>query len=240
MSDTTGNQTAFYRYDAFGTLAVGTPGSAFGYAGQYLDTSSNSTGFYNMRARWYEPQTGSLSSRDPAFSQTDRAYAYAEGDPVNSYDPSGERAKPGDEKSTVKFKRHRPGKHAFTILPLQITCKIAVPNVHASDHVPWVVNLVTSVDCDWPVTSIWSLATITEYANQQAIPVNSSIKFGFETRNVTDETQGVCINGLYAGTGSAAIIAPAEYSPVVSTIGLLGPISPVFNCPSNPFSFPGY
>ena len=72
-----GDQTAFWRYDAFGNLAFGTPASPFGYAGQYQDTSSNSTGFDNMRARWFEPQTGSFTTRDPAFSDTNQAYAYA-------------------------------------------------------------------------------------------------------------------------------------------------------------------
>ena len=52
-------------------------------------TSSNSTGFYNMRARWYDPQTGSFTTRDSEFIQTDHAYNYAGGDPINNSDPSG-------------------------------------------------------------------------------------------------------------------------------------------------------
>ena len=81
-----GDETAFYGYDAFGTLSFGTPGSPFGYAGQYADASS---GLDNMRARWFEPQTGAFATRDPAFAQTDQAYAYAGDDPVNESDPSG-------------------------------------------------------------------------------------------------------------------------------------------------------
>jgi hypothetical protein len=42
-----------------------------------------------MRARFYESQTGGFTTRDPMFSQTDQAYAYAGGDPVNASDPSG-------------------------------------------------------------------------------------------------------------------------------------------------------
>jgi len=95
MTNTTGGETAFWRYDAYGTLAFGTPGSPFGYAGQYQDTSSNSTGFFNMRARWYEPQTGSFSTTDPAFAETDKSYSYAYNDPVNDSDPSGQRASGG-------------------------------------------------------------------------------------------------------------------------------------------------
>jgi RHS repeat-associated protein len=89
ITNAAGIQTSFYRYDAFGNLAFGTPGSAFGYAGQYQDSATASSGFDNMRARWYDSQTGSFTTRDPAFSQTDQAYAYAGGDPVNRTDPSG-------------------------------------------------------------------------------------------------------------------------------------------------------
>jgi len=82
-----GQQVAFWRYDAFGNLATGTPDSPFGYAGQYTDAS---TGFSNLRARFYEPQTGGFTTRDPAFSSTDTAYTYAGDDPVNESDPSGD------------------------------------------------------------------------------------------------------------------------------------------------------
>jgi RHS repeat-associated protein len=88
VTSTAGTQLSFYRYDAFGNLALGTPASPFGYAGQYSGTSPN-PGLDNMRARWYDPQTGGLTTRDPDFSATDQAYAYAGGDPVNSRDPSG-------------------------------------------------------------------------------------------------------------------------------------------------------
>jgi RHS repeat-associated protein len=82
-----GQQVAFWRYDAFGNLATGTPDSPFGYSGQYTDAS---TGLVNDRARFYESQTGSFTTRDPAFSSTDTAYAYSGGDPVNQSDPNGQ------------------------------------------------------------------------------------------------------------------------------------------------------
>jgi RHS repeat-associated protein len=81
-----GQQVAFWGYDAFGNLATGTPDSPFGYSGQYTDAS---TGLVNDRARFYQSQTGSFTTRDPAFSSTDTAYTYSGGDPVNSSDPSG-------------------------------------------------------------------------------------------------------------------------------------------------------
>ena len=81
-----GQEVAFWRYDAFGNLASGTPASPFGYSGQYTDSS---TGLVNDRARFYESQTGSFTTRDPAFSTTDTAYTYSGGDPVNGSDPTG-------------------------------------------------------------------------------------------------------------------------------------------------------
>jgi RHS repeat-associated protein len=86
----TGQELAFWRFDAFGNLSEGTPDSPFGYAGQYTDnTSMNPSDLSNMRARWYQPTTGTFTTRDPDFSSTDTAYTYAGDDPVNGSDPSG-------------------------------------------------------------------------------------------------------------------------------------------------------
>jgi RHS repeat-associated protein len=85
-TDAAGNQTGFWRYDAFGTPAYGIPTSPFGFAGEYSDTT---TGFSNLRARWYEPQSGGFTTRDPLFSDTGDAYVYANDDPVNATDPTG-------------------------------------------------------------------------------------------------------------------------------------------------------
>ena len=89
-TNTTGDELSYCRYDAFGNLALGTPASPFGYAGQYTDTSSDPSGFDNMRARWYQSQTGEFTTQDPEFDQTDEAYEYAGNDPVNGDDPTGQ------------------------------------------------------------------------------------------------------------------------------------------------------
>jgi len=85
-SNQAGDQTGNWTYDAYGTLSFGTPTSPFGYSGQYTD---NTTGFINDRARWYGPQVGAFTSRDPAFASSDTAYTYANGDPINQVDPTG-------------------------------------------------------------------------------------------------------------------------------------------------------
>lgn len=90
LTNTTGNVTGYYTYDAVGTLSSSSGvTSTFGYAGQYQGTSANSSGLENMRARWYDSNTGTFTTRDPAFGQTDQAYAYAGDDPVNQADPTG-------------------------------------------------------------------------------------------------------------------------------------------------------
>lgn len=74
-----GAETGFWGYDAYGTLAFGTPTSGFGYAGQYADAT---TGLYDMRARWYEPGTGEFTTVGPDLDSTGTVYAYAGDDPV--------------------------------------------------------------------------------------------------------------------------------------------------------------
>ncbi len=89
VTDLAGQATNFWRYDAYGNISNGSAGSAFGYAGQYEDVSSNSSGLVNMRARWYDSQTGNFTTVDPALASTDQPYAYATDNPVNQTDPTG-------------------------------------------------------------------------------------------------------------------------------------------------------
>ena len=85
-TNTAGDETGFYGYDAFGNLSFGTPTSSFGFAGQYLDALS---GLSDMRARWYSSQVGQFTTVDPEIVQSGSAYIYSLDDPVNTSDPSG-------------------------------------------------------------------------------------------------------------------------------------------------------
>lgn len=58
----------------------------FAYAGEYQDKD---TGLYNLRARWYEPLTGSFINQDPALISTGEGYSYASGNPLSFTDPLG-------------------------------------------------------------------------------------------------------------------------------------------------------
>jgi RHS repeat-associated protein len=55
------------------------------YTGQYQDTT---TGLYKMGARYYQPELGRWTQRDPS-GLDGNAYAYVAGNPVNFVDPTG-------------------------------------------------------------------------------------------------------------------------------------------------------
>jgi RHS repeat-associated protein len=88
ITNSSGTVTGSVTYDAWGN-ETGTSGSIttpFLFAGEYLDSPS---GFYYLRARWFDPQTGEFVSVDPAQQATHTPYAYGGNDPLNESDPSG-------------------------------------------------------------------------------------------------------------------------------------------------------
>ena len=91
-TNASGTQVASYVYKAYGELQdAGTTDKThsktrFGYAGEWLDPDS---GLYNLRARWYEPTTGTFLTRDPLEQTTNESYSYGSGNPLANTDPSG-------------------------------------------------------------------------------------------------------------------------------------------------------
>ncbi len=64
----------------------------FGYKGMLYDET---TGLYNARARWYDPEVGRFISEDPiGLAGGINQYAFAGTDPINLGDPSGMDANP--------------------------------------------------------------------------------------------------------------------------------------------------
>ena len=78
-----------YTYDAMGNLVAHTgPGvTPIGYAGGYTDTE---TGLIYLQHRYYDPNTGTYLTLDPAVTQTMQPYQYAGNNPVNRVDPTGQ------------------------------------------------------------------------------------------------------------------------------------------------------
>ncbi|MHB8516615.1 MAG: RHS repeat-associated core domain-containing protein, partial [Dehalococcoidia bacterium] len=88
LTDTSGNVTDGYTYDAFGALRsqTGTTANDFRYTGQQNDANA-ARGLYYLRARAYDPALGRLLTKDPLpFIQR---YMYVDDDPQNLIDPSG-------------------------------------------------------------------------------------------------------------------------------------------------------
>jgi RHS repeat-associated protein len=93
LTNSAGAVTDEYEYDAYGNsfTKVGTTPNNYLYRGEQFDSD---LGLYYLRARYYNPNTGRFMSRDPddhsLFSPNDlHKYLYANGDPVNTVDPSG-------------------------------------------------------------------------------------------------------------------------------------------------------
>ncbi|MHB8289713.1 MAG: DUF6531 domain-containing protein [Acidimicrobiales bacterium] len=80
-----------YGYSPYGSEynLAGSTAPSFGFDGYaYLGVSSQ-TDFYYLINRWYNPETGTFLSVDPAVATTGQPYAYAGDNPANASDPSG-------------------------------------------------------------------------------------------------------------------------------------------------------
>ena len=88
LTNSSGSMVASYTYDAYGHLmaSTGTVSNPLGYGGQYADPE---TGLIYLRARYYDPATGQLLSRDPLQAQTRSAYGYVADNPLNGVDLAG-------------------------------------------------------------------------------------------------------------------------------------------------------
>ena len=91
LTDDDGDIVNTYDYDVFGAerASSGTQDNDFTFAGEQVD---GSTGLQYLLARYYDPEMGSFSSRDPILEGiVNRAfpYGYADANPVNLSDPTG-------------------------------------------------------------------------------------------------------------------------------------------------------
>jgi RHS repeat-associated protein len=86
-TNSSGTLQSSYAYDPYGTSGTACGSSQpFRFSGEYCDTES---GFYYLRARYYDPGTGQFLTRDPLVMLTRSAYSYVAGNPLNLSDPSG-------------------------------------------------------------------------------------------------------------------------------------------------------
>ena len=95
LTSSTGTTTGTTTYDPYGkpTHTTGTT-SRLGWTGQYQDPE---TGHTYLRARYYDPTTGTFLTRDPIETITREPYGYVGGNPLNATDPSGLVGIPGTD-----------------------------------------------------------------------------------------------------------------------------------------------
>ncbi|MEW2390121.1 RHS repeat-associated core domain-containing protein [Streptomyces venezuelae] len=87
VTDESGTKVNTYSYSPRGVQRSTTSekvSQPYRFAGGYQDP----TGLYHFAARYYDPNIGRFTQRDPS-GQEKNPYLYAEGDPVNRIDPTG-------------------------------------------------------------------------------------------------------------------------------------------------------
>ncbi|WP_407653331.1 RHS repeat-associated core domain-containing protein [Brevibacillus ruminantium] len=94
-----GEELNRYEYDTWGNIVSKTEGMSnpFAYSGEMFD---NETGFYYLRARYYDPTVGRFISEDTYKGQVDNPlslnrYTYVHNNPLRFVDPSGRKAAEG-------------------------------------------------------------------------------------------------------------------------------------------------
>lgn len=94
LTDVSGNVANTYLYDPYGSVLnqVEVQQNSYKFTGEQFD---NELANYYLRARYYNPAIGRFASRDPFVGIIERPlslndYLYAEGNPINAVDPSGE------------------------------------------------------------------------------------------------------------------------------------------------------
>ena len=93
ITDASGNQTALYEYDPYGTTVTHTGATEVKhrFTGQEAD---DSTGLYYYGARYMDPQLGRFITADPTVQHPNdpqdlNRYAYARNNPIRFTDPTG-------------------------------------------------------------------------------------------------------------------------------------------------------
>ncbi len=220
LTDASGNAACSYNYDSFGrTQTCAAVANPFGFTGREYDPES---GFYYMRARYYDPVTGRFITNDPLnitgrllLTQSGQAgalaakrspqqlnpYSYAVNNPLVFTDPSGMNCQ-------------------GPILPAQITT--------TPGH--WVNATITTPNGNW-----WygTLNGVTYLFNQSgglvaSVPASSKISNDTNSWVAVTPSGNVITGGVFSGQGavSPALIndatnnAPGNNNPTTTLQGL--------------------
>jgi RHS repeat-associated protein len=107
MTNSTGNVTDTYSYDAWGNVTShnGSTSQPYQYVGQlgyYTHYQEPEFGLMQLGVRFYDPEVGRFTQRDPA-QNGDAPYLYVGDEPTRLVDPDGRRSvAPGDPRFPKK------------------------------------------------------------------------------------------------------------------------------------------
>ena len=89
LAGTSGAITGTYNYTPYGAVEshTGTATTALQYAGGYTDPETSLNYLIN---RYYDPNTGVFTTTDPLLDITNQPYTYADNNPTNLTDPTGQ------------------------------------------------------------------------------------------------------------------------------------------------------
>ncbi len=171
LTDASGNSASSYNYSAFGATRTssGSVANEVRFSGERTDTES---GLEFLRARTYDPSTGTFLSRDswgvtPTDGQSLDLYAYTSNNPVNAVDPSGHKSCPVGSQDPL-CDSYGPMPNAFREARTQsLQHEVAAKKAYDSQSHCRVVGMAGS-RCDAPVnfhvqSKSWSWPTGDDY-----------------------------------------------------------------------------
>jgi RHS repeat-associated protein len=189
LSSSAKEPTAKFEFDEFGNPKSGKAGR-FGWLGGKKRRTELPSGVIQMGVRSYVPAIGRFISVDSVPGGSANAYDYADADPINNFDLSGE-----------------------TTL-----CRTQLNYPHASHHKPGRVNVVQRIQCtgNEPVKG-WVKVRLFYSPTQHGIahPV-ATAKKDFNATNVDIKISAstVCKPGWYAAVGGGfGVFAPGTVPP---------------------------
>jgi RHS repeat-associated protein len=194
ISDASAAVVGTYSYSAYGatTAHTGTVTTALQFGGQYHDADS---GLYYLRARYYDPATAAFLTRDPLEGLTTQPYSYANDDPVNGNDPTG------DVCTTLQC----------VIDDLGTTSTVAGGVV--------VLSLVL-MNFEFTVPYVWTIAATGTVANDVSVTAGFAFAIGKCSDDPTSAACAEAVAAALAGAGAVHVF-DAVYKEILPEAGFL-------------------
>jgi RHS repeat-associated protein len=158
ITNASGEAKGTYTYTPYGAVEghTGSATTPLGYNGQY---TSEDTGLVYLRARVYDPTTAQFLTVDPRVTDTGDPYGYAQSNPVNFSDPSGEVAIGLVSTPVLMGWVPAPVVTGWLTVPAVVGW-VTTPVVTAWLTVPTPFGLVTTPVINWMTTPVMGWVTV--------------------------------------------------------------------------------